>query len=152
MAGHGRGEILAVFVGGCLGALLRGGLLEAVPAEPGSWPWATFVANLAGTALLAWLMLHLHHSLAATARRRRLLEPGLCGALTTISAMQLEILWMLDAGSVGLAAAYAVGGIAVGLAIALAGVLLTDRTRRAGGSARPGGTGAGGASTSGVGG
>src|SRR5690606_41567601 len=46
-----RDELTAVFLGGALGALLRAGLSEALPHGATGWPWGTFVANLAGTAL-----------------------------------------------------------------------------------------------------
>jgi len=43
-----RRELAAIFVGGVVGALARLGLVEAMTPTPGEWPWATFVANLAG--------------------------------------------------------------------------------------------------------
>ncbi len=129
--GHGWGEIGAVFCGGMVGALLRAGAFEAVPHEAGAWPWATLIANVAGTAVLAWLYFHLHHGLPTVAPRRRLLETGLCGALTTFSTLQLELFQMLDQGAVLLALAYGAVSITLGLGLALAGVAMT-RTRRKG--------------------
>lgn len=129
-AGHGIDELAAVFAGGMAGALLRAGLSEAFPHAATGWPWGTFIANVAGTALLAWLFFHLHHGLPAQARRRRLLEPGLCGALTTFSTLQLELLRLLDEGAVGTALGYAAASIGLGLGIAWLGVHLT-RARRA---------------------
>src|ERR1044072_7950436 len=41
-------QLLAIYVGGVLGALARVGLAEAVPHSPGGWPWATFAVNMAG--------------------------------------------------------------------------------------------------------
>ncbi len=53
--------------------------------------------------------------------RRPLLGTGLCGALTTFSTIQVELLQMLDADRLGLAAAYAAVSLALGLlAVALA--------------------------------
>lgn len=135
LAGHGPGEIAAVFAGGMVGALLRGGLSEAFPHGPAGWPWGTFIANMAGTALLAWLFFHLHHGLPANARRRRLLEPGLCGALTTFSTLQLELVHLINEGAVGMAFGYAATSLAIGLAVAFLGIRLT-RARRAATTAR----------------
>jgi CrcB protein len=87
-----------------------------VPATPGSWPWATFVANVTGTLLLGYFVTGLQERLLVSAYRRPLLGTGLCGALTTFSTMQLEALRMLTGGRAGLAVAYALTSIAVGFA------------------------------------
>lgn len=113
-----------------MGALLRAGLSESLPHGPTGWPWGTFVANLAGTAILACLFFHLHRGLPADARRRRLFEPGLCGALTTFSTFQLELLRLLDEGAVGTGLGYAAASICLGFAIAWLGVHLTRSRRR----------------------
>lgn len=125
-----RDELTAVFLGGALGALLRAGLSEALPHGATGWPWGTFVANLAGTALLAWLFFHIHHGLPAEARRRRLFEPGVCGALTTFSTFQLELVRLLDEGAVGTALGYGGASIGLGFGIAWLGVHLTRSRRR----------------------
>ena len=73
-------------------------------------------------------MTRLQERLPLSAYRRPLLGTGLCGALTTFSTMQLELLQMLDRGAWGLALAYAGASVAAGfLAVALA----TNVVRRA---------------------
>jgi CrcB protein len=53
---------------------------------------------------------------------------GVCGALTTFSTMQVELLGMLDGDHISLAAAYALVSVTAGfLAVALA----TNLVRRA---------------------
>lgn len=91
-------------LGGAAGALARAGLAETLPA-----PWATFLANIAGTALLAWLV---KKNVA-----RHLLGTGFCGALTTFSTFQVETIDIAH-DSVVLAAAYAVASVAAGVAVA----------------------------------
>jgi CrcB protein len=116
-----RRELAAIFVGGIIGALARYGLVQAWPPQPASWPWATFVVNIAGAFALGYLTTRLQERLPLSAYRRPLLGTGVCGALTTFSTVQVELLVMLDHGSVGLALAYAVTSIAAGaLAIAAA--------------------------------
>jgi fluoride exporter len=114
-----RRELAAIFVGGAIGALARYGLAEALPHDAGTWPWATFAVNIAGALALGYLTTRLQERLPPTAYRRPLLGTGFCGALTTFSTMQVELLQMLDDGRAGLAAGYAAASIVAGvLAIA----------------------------------
>jgi CrcB protein len=123
-----RRELAAVFCGGIVGALARFGLLEALPHAPGEWPWATFVVNLAGAFALGYFTTRLQERLPLSAYRRPFLGTGLCGALTTFSTMQLELLDMLDAHRAGLAALYAVASIGCGfLAVAFSTNLVRTR-------------------------
>ena len=122
-------ELAAIFAGGFLGALARVLLVQIAPARPGSWPWATFVANLAGTLLLGFFVTRLQERLPVSAYRRPLLGTGLCGALTTFSTMQVEVLRMLDAGRTGLAVAYVLASIAAGLVGVFLATALVRRPR-----------------------
>jgi fluoride exporter len=103
-------ELTAVFIGGVAGALARAGVADALAHDPGRWPWATLIVNVAGAFVLG--------AVAARGHRLALIGQGFCGALTTFSAFQLELLQMLDADRVGLALAYAVASLALGLAAA----------------------------------
>jgi fluoride exporter len=123
-----RRELAAIFVGGAIGALARYGLAEALPHDAGTWPWATFAVNVAGALALGYLTTRLQERLPPSAYRRPLLGTGLCGALTTFSTMQVELLQMLDAGDAGLAASYAAASLAAGL---LAIAATTNLVRRA---------------------
>lgn len=121
----------AIFVGGALGALARAGLTEGLPHESGSWPWSTFVANVAGAALLGWTATRLAERLPPSTYRRPFVGTGFCGALTTFSTLQLELVRMLEDGHVPLALGYA----ATSLALGLAAVWLTTALVRRGGLA-----------------
>ena len=123
-----RRELAAVFAGGFAGALARAGLLEALPHGAGEWPWATFAANVAGAFAVGYFTTRLQERLPLSAYRRPLLGTGLCGALTTFSTMQLELLRMLDADRFGLAVAYAAVSVTAGFA---AVALATNLVRRA---------------------
>jgi CrcB protein len=107
-------ELAAIFAGGCVGALARGGLVEAFPVEPGHWPWVTLFVNLAGTLALGFFVTCLQERLPPSAYRRPLLGTGFCGALTTFSTLQLELVRMLEADRYGLSAAYAAVSLAFG--------------------------------------
>ena len=100
-------ELAAIFAGGCVGALARAGLVEAFPVQPGRWPWVTLFVNLAGTLALGFFITRLQERLPPSKYRRPLLGTGFCGALTTFSTMQVELVRMLEADRYGLAAVYA---------------------------------------------
>jgi len=102
-------------------------LVAAVPDAAGHWPWATFCANVAGAFALGYFATRLQERLPLSAYRRPLLGTGLCGAFTTFSTMQLELLRMIDAGRLWLAAGYAGTSLAAGF---LAIVLSTALVRR----------------------
>jgi len=122
-------ELGAIFAGGFVGAVARAELATALPAAPGTWPWATFIVNIVGAFLLGYFVTRLQERLPVSAYRRPLLGTGLCGGLTTFSTMQVELLRMLDADHVGLALAYAgLSTLAGFLAVALA-TNLVRRTR-----------------------
>lgn len=119
-----RRELGAIFVGGALGAVLRAGLAEALPAGGPGWPWATFLANVVGAGLLGYWFTTLSH----TSYRRPLLTTGFCGALTTFSTVQVELLEMLDAGRLGLAVLYIAASVIAGLLAAQAATTAARRT------------------------
>jgi fluoride exporter len=101
----------ALFAGGFLGAVLRVEVAELAPVHAGAWPWATFTVNVAGAFVLGWIMV----TTAAGGVRRPLFGAGFCGALTTFSTVQVELLGMLDRGDLSLAAGYALASVAAGL-------------------------------------
>jgi len=97
-----------------VGALLRVTLLQISPETAPRWPWTIFVVNILGTFLLGYFATRLQERLPLSAYRRPLLGTGFCGAFTTFSTMQLELVTMLDAHRYGLAAAYAAASVTLG--------------------------------------
>lgn len=114
MRGIDRRELAAIFAGGALGALARVALVQTGVGGAPHWPWPTFAANVLGAFLLGYFSTRLQDRLPLSAYRRPLLGTGLCGALTTFSTLQIELLTMLDADRYGLAAAYAGASISAG--------------------------------------
>lgn len=119
----------AIMLGGAAGALARAGLAEALPHEGASWPWATFLVNLAGTVLLAWLTTRLAEMVVPTRFWRFLLGTGVCGALTTFSTFQVETIRLARDGGVVLAGGYAVASLAAGMALAVGATVVARRRR-----------------------
>ena len=124
-----RQELAAIAVGGAAGALLRVALARSYTTSSASWPWVTFAVNMAGALILGYVVTRLQERLPLSAYRRPLLGTGFCGALTTFSTMQLELLRMVDADRYGLAAAYAATSIALGYACVHLASALTRRTK-----------------------
>ena len=122
-------ELAAIYAGGMVGALARVGLAEAAPHGVGTWPWATFLANLAGALLLGLFVTRLQERLPPSSYRRPFLGTGLCGALTTFATLQLELFRMLDAGELGLACAYVAATLAGGFACVHLATAAVRRTR-----------------------
>ncbi len=108
--------LLAVAVGGAVGALLRYLLGELV--EDGSgFPWTTFGINVVGSFLLALLP-----AIAVVRRRREVavaLGPGLLGGFTTLSTYAEQGRGLLADGDAALAATYLVGTLLACLAAVL---------------------------------
>jgi CrcB protein len=124
-----RQEIAAIAAGGAAGALLRVALARSYAVGPASWPWVTFGVNLAGAFLLGYFATRLQERLPLSAYRRPLLGTGFCGALTTFSTMQLELLRMLDRHHYGLAAAYAATSLVLGYACVHLATAVVRRVR-----------------------
>jgi CrcB protein len=122
-------ELAAIFGGGCAGASARALVSEWLPHDAAKWPWATFVVNVAGAFLLGYFTTRLLERLPLSSYRRPALGTGLCGGLTTFSAMQLEILRMLDSGHLALAFGYAATSIVVGFIAVAAATSLVRATR-----------------------
>ena len=122
-----RREVAAIFAGGFLGAAARAEVAEALPPHAGQWPWATFAVNVAGAFVLGYFATRLQERLPLSAYRRPFVGTGVCGALTTFSTVQVELVRMLEHGHGGLAAGYAAASIAAGFAAIW---LTTGVTRR----------------------
>ena len=116
-----RRELAAIFLGGAIGALLRVWIGEEFTGAGASWPWVTFSINVTGSFALGYFITRLQDRLPQSTYRRPLLGTGFCGAYTTFSTMQVEMLTMIEHDRYGLAASYAAASIAAGyLAIWLA--------------------------------
>ncbi len=116
-----------MFAGGAIGTLARAGLATLIPPQPGHWPWATFVVNIAGAFILGFVTTRLLERLPLSAYRRPLLGTGLCGGLTTFSTMQVETLQMIEHRDYGLAAAYTVVSVSCGLLAVYAATALVRK-------------------------
>jgi fluoride exporter len=116
-------QLLAIYLGGVVGALLRVGLAETGSVGPGQWPWPTFVVNMVGALLLGWFFARFRDR-PAESLRHPFLATGVCGTLTTFSTLQLELFELLDDGYATLAATYAAVTIGAGYLVLRLGIAL----------------------------
>jgi CrcB protein len=111
-------RLLLVGVGGFLGSVLRyaasGAVLAATRYD--AFPFGTFAVNAAGCLLIGLIsgMAELRGSFSP--EQRLFLVTGFLGGFTTFSAFGFETYYLLRTGAFLLAAANAVGQVAVGLA------------------------------------
>ncbi len=124
-----RLELAAIAAGGAIGALARVGLSRAFPSAAGTWPWAIFAINLVGTFMLGYFVTRLQERLPVSTLRRPLLATGLCGALTTFSTVQVEMLQMIDAHRDALAAGYIAASVSGGYLLVHVASALVRRVR-----------------------
>lgn len=116
-------QILLVFLGGGIGAVMRYGLgrftastwpnmswhLNKWPLS--EWPIATFLANVIGGLLMGVLMGLLLGPLkdhAEAMRLRLFFGIGILGGFTTFSSFSFETIQMIERRAYGLAGAYAI--------------------------------------------
>ncbi len=123
-----RRELTTVFVGGAAGSCLRVGLSQAFPDPAGNWPWVIFAINISGAFLLGYLLTSLMRR-PRWKYTRTLIGTGFCGAYTTFSTMEVELLEMLDRHRYGLALGYAAASIGAGYVAVYVATLLARRGR-----------------------
>jgi CrcB protein len=143
-----RWDILAVIAaGGAVGSLGRWGLTLALPHPTGTFPWATFTANVTGCFLLGVLMVLVIDVWPPSRYVRPFLGVGVLGGYTTFSTYMLDTRSLLVSGRAALAGAYVFGSLAAGLAAVWIGVTATrlfargaarHAARRRGADATPG--------------
>ena len=106
------GAARAVAVGAVAGAGLRWGLGEWVDGAS-TWPWAVFIANVAGCLLLGLLVGGFRSLLHTDALIGWAI--GFCGSLTTFSAFALDLAHFLRDDRWGWFAAYLSVSVVLGL-------------------------------------
>ena len=117
-------SILAIALGGALGAVCRYLLGNAVSKAVGSaLPWGTFLINLGGCFAMGLLMTLIVERELLPAAWRLFLCVGLLGGFTTFSSFGYEALMLLLEGNIAAAAGYAGGSVILGMLAAGAGVL-----------------------------
>ena len=124
-----RREFAAIFGGGAVGAVLRIEVGRLATGGAPGWPWATLAVNLLGAFALGYFVTRLQERLPLSTYRRPFLGTGFCGALTTFSTVQVELIKMYDAHRYGLAAGYAAASVVGGYCCVHLATALVRRVR-----------------------
>jgi fluoride exporter len=119
---------VAIAVAAVLGALSRYGIDRVVPAgADGTAYLATLLVNLTGALALGLAMGALGHRFAAHPNLRVFVTAGFLSSYTTFSALAFQTVHLAERGRLAAAAAYVLGSVVGGIAVAYAG-LVTGRT------------------------
>ena len=113
-----------IAVGGVLGAASRHGLELAWPVGAGQFPWATFVTNVGGCALIGLLMVYVVELGAGHPLLRPFVGVGVLGGFTTFSTYAVQTTGLADAHEPTLALVYLFGTVAAALVAVALGTFL----------------------------
>jgi CrcB protein len=130
---HGRplGVVVAVVaVGGVIGAEARYGVARLVPHAPSSWPWATLLINIVGSALLGVLVAVLAGLRRPPALARPFLGVGVLGGFTTFSGYELDLHTLLRAHRTVEVLGYAAVSVLACVSACVAAGAVTTAVRR----------------------
>ena len=113
-------NILAVGLGGALGAVCRYLLGQVIPKLGSGFPIATFAVNLIGCFAIGLVVgLAGKHS-NIDPRVILFLQTGICGGFTTFSTFSLESLTLIEEGKIAIGILYIVLSVLFGLFALLA--------------------------------
>lgn len=123
---RGHGDVLvAIALGGGIGALARYGLSYAFPAKPTAFPWATFGINVGGCLLIGVLMVLITEVWGGQRLIRPFLGVGVLGGFTTFSTYIVDIQRLVDGGAAAMALGYLVATVVAALLAVYMGITLT---------------------------
>jgi CrcB protein len=110
-----------VAAGGAAGTYARWRLALAAPVAPQAFPTTTFLVNVAGAALLGYLVGRVPVTGARSEAVRLALGTGVLGGFTTFSTYAVEVAHRLPHHG-GTAVGYALASVAAGVVAAVVGL------------------------------
>lgn len=138
------GSLALVFLGGCVGGVIREALMLLFP-HTGAMPMTLLAINLLGALCLGVLLQALIRGTGRAAGRARLLiGTGLLGGFTSYSALALAVTALAVGPHPWLAVLYGLGTVVIGAAATVAGIGAGVLLGRGAGSGRGRSSAAGG--------
>ena len=117
------GVLVAIALGGALGAPARYQVSQWIHISQDAFPWATFWTNIAGAFVLGSFVTVVIERFPSRRYPRPFFAIGFLGAFTTFSTMAVETVTLIKDGHAALGIAYLVVSIVAGLAVAFAGIV-----------------------------
>lgn len=119
-------QVMAVFLGGMLGAICRYILSNPIHISS-AFPFATFLINSSGCFFLAWFLTY-----ASKWRSEVILfvGTGFTGAFTTFSTFTLDNVKLISSGQYIMSMVYIIGSIGIGLTMSGLGSTLAMWQKR----------------------
>ncbi len=114
--------LIAVALGGALGAPARYGVAQAIHVASGTFPWATFVTNVSGSFVLGMFMALILERFPPTRYLRPFVATGFLGAYTTYSTFAVETDLLVKQGHAAIGVVYATVSLLTGFAAVWAGI------------------------------
>ena len=107
--------MIALALGGVLGAVSRYALSLALPTESDRFPWGTFLINVSGSFVLGCLLVMIIEQFPRGRLARPVIGTGFLGAYTTFSTFMVEAVELMRDGRPETAVAYLAASLFAGL-------------------------------------
>jgi fluoride exporter len=120
-------NVLAIAVGGCLGALLRN-LIGLLVHPVAGFPLGTLLINWIGCLFLGWFFTITSTRWNIPSFIRAGIGTGLTGAFTTFSAFSVETVRLLEEQRIGAASLYIILSTGGGVLLAWLGLRMASKT------------------------
>jgi CrcB protein len=118
-----RRVVAAIALGAMPGATARFELSKLVASSGNGFPWATFWTNVSGSAALGFLLVLFVDRFPTSRYVRASATTGFLGGYTTFSTFSVETDLLVRDGRAGVAAAYVIASLVIGIAAAWLGIL-----------------------------
>ena len=116
--------LLAIALGGALGAPARYEVAQWIHVPKDTFPWATFWTNITGAFVLGLFLMLVIARFPSRRYPRPFFAIGFLGAFTTFSTMAVETVTLIKDGDALLGIGYSCLSVAAGLGAAYAGIVV----------------------------
>ncbi len=117
-------EIIAVFIGGGLGSVLRFLVNKIEIISENNFPYSTFISNFLGCFFLGLVLGYFIKNENPDSILFVFLTVGLCGGFTTFSSFSNESLQLIQNGEILTFLTYLLGSLVVGIVSVYAGTIM----------------------------